>query len=82
MLAINPWIYKLHSDPATAFAPVSLFSDLPFVLVVPTTLPAKNVKDTVALARAQPASTPSPVPAPAARRTCRARYSSRPPAPI
>lgn len=25
MLAINPWIYKLHSDPATAFAPVSLF---------------------------------------------------------
>lgn len=54
MLAINPWIYKLHSDPATAFAPVSLFSDLPFVLVVPTTLPAKNVKDLVALARAQP----------------------------
>ncbi|CAB3880385.1 hypothetical protein LMG26858_03196 [Achromobacter anxifer] len=54
MLAINPWIYKLHSDPATAFAPVSLFSDLPFVLVVPATLPAKNVKDLVALARSQP----------------------------
>lgn len=54
MLAINPWIYKLHSDPATAFAPVSLFSDLPFVLVVPTSLPAKNVTELVALARSQP----------------------------
>lgn len=54
MLAINPWIYKLHSDPATAFAPVSLFSDLPFVLVVPTTLPAKNVADLVTLAKAGP----------------------------
>jgi tripartite-type tricarboxylate transporter receptor subunit TctC len=54
MLAINPWIYKLHSDPATAFAPVSLFSDLPFVLVVPTGLPAKNVAELVTLARAEP----------------------------
>jgi tripartite-type tricarboxylate transporter receptor subunit TctC len=54
MLAINPWIYKLHSDPATAFAPVSLFSDLPFVLVVPTSLPAKNVADLVTLAKAEP----------------------------
>ncbi|HCW18531.1 MAG TPA: LacI family transcriptional regulator, partial [Achromobacter sp.] len=54
MLAINPWIYKLHSDPATAFAPVSLFSDLPFVLVVPTGLPAKDVAGLVTLARAEP----------------------------
>ncbi|MFY2640400.1 tripartite tricarboxylate transporter substrate binding protein [Achromobacter insuavis] len=54
MLAINPWIYKLHSDPAKAFAPVSLFSDLPFVLVVPASLPAKDVPELVALARAQP----------------------------
>jgi len=54
MLAINPWIYKLHSDPATAFAPVSLFSDLPFVLVVPASLPAKNVADLVTLAKAEP----------------------------
>lgn len=54
MLAINPWIYKLHSDPATSFAPVSLFSDLPFVLVVPTGLPAKNVAELVTLARAEP----------------------------
>ena len=47
MLAINPWIYKLHSDPAKAFAPVSLFSDLTFVLVVPASLPAKDVPELV-----------------------------------
>lgn len=54
MLAINPWIYKLHSDPVKAFAPVSLFSDLPFVLVVPASLPAKNVAELVTLAKSQP----------------------------
>ncbi|ARP91509.1 LacI family transcriptional regulator [Bordetella genomosp. 9] len=54
MLAINPWLYKLHSDPATAFAPVSLFTDLPFALVVPPSLPAKSVADLVALAKSQP----------------------------
>jgi tripartite-type tricarboxylate transporter receptor subunit TctC len=56
MLAINPWLYKLHSDPAQAFAPVSMFSDLPFALVVPPTLPAKTVAELVALARTQPGS--------------------------
>ena len=54
MLAINPWIYKLHSDPVKAFAPVSLFSDLPFVLVVPASLPAKNVAELVTLTKSQP----------------------------
>lgn len=54
MLAINPWIYKLNSEPTKAFAPVSLFSDLPFVLVVPATLPAKNVQELVGLARNAP----------------------------
>ncbi|CAM3535707.1 Tat pathway signal sequence domain protein [Bordetella sputigena] len=54
MLAINPWLYKLHSDPAKAFVPVSLFSDLPFVLVVPPTLPVKSVAELVALAKSQP----------------------------
>ena len=54
MLAINPWLYKLHSDPAKSFAPVSLFSDLPFVLVVPTTLRAKSVGELVTMARSQP----------------------------
>jgi tripartite-type tricarboxylate transporter receptor subunit TctC len=46
MLSINPWIYNLKT--------VSLFSDLPFVLVVPPTLEAKNVEELVALAKAEP----------------------------
>jgi tripartite-type tricarboxylate transporter receptor subunit TctC len=54
MLAINPWIYKLNTDPAVAFEPVSMFSDLPFVLVVPPTLPAKTVQELVDLAKAEP----------------------------
>lgn len=54
MLSINPWIYKLKTDPAEAFAPVSLFSDLPFVLVVPPSLDVKTVQDLVALAKAEP----------------------------
>lgn len=56
MLAINPWLYKLHSDPAVAFAPVSMFSDLPFALVVPPSLPARTVGELVALAKSQPGS--------------------------
>jgi len=54
MLSINPWIYKLKTDPAVAFAPVSMFSDLPFVLVVPPSLNVKTVQDLVALAKAEP----------------------------
>lgn len=54
MLSINPWIYKLKTDPAEAFEPVSLFSDLPFVLVVPSSLDVKTVQDLVTLAKAEP----------------------------
>jgi len=54
MLSINPWIYTLKTDPAEAFVPVSLFSDLPFVLVVPPTLEAQTVQDLVKLAKAEP----------------------------
>lgn len=54
MLAINPWIYNLKNDPATAFAPVSMFSDLPFVLVTGTQLPATNVQALIALAKEEP----------------------------
>ncbi len=54
MLAVNPWLYKLHSDPATAFAPISMFSDLPFALVVSPALPARNVQELVELARKEP----------------------------
>jgi len=54
MMAINPWLYTLQNDPATAFEPVSLFSDLPFALVVSPQLKANSVDELLALARAEP----------------------------
>ena len=52
--AINPSIYKsLPYDPR-AFTPISLIVASPFILSVRPSLPAQNVKELVALARAQP----------------------------
>jgi tripartite-type tricarboxylate transporter receptor subunit TctC len=54
-LAINPSLYaKLPYDAARDFAPVSLVTVMPFVLVTHPSLPVKTVKDLVALARAKP----------------------------
>jgi len=52
---ITPHIYKkLAYDPAKDFAPISLVSQAPFILVVHPSLPAKSVKDLLLLARAKP----------------------------
>jgi tripartite-type tricarboxylate transporter receptor subunit TctC len=54
-VAVNPALYpKLPYDPLRDFAPVTLIASAPYVLVVPPSLPARNVKDLVALARAKP----------------------------
>ena len=54
-LAINPTLYaKLPYDAARDFAPVSLVTVMPFVLVVHPTLPVKSVKELIALAKARP----------------------------
>ena len=54
-LAINPSLYaKLPYDAARDFAPVSLVTVMPFVLVVHPTLPVKSVKELIALAKARP----------------------------
>ena len=54
-LAINPGLYaKLPYDPARDFAPVSLVTQMGFLLVVHPTLPVKNVKELIALARSRP----------------------------
>ena len=51
-LAVNVTLYKkLSFDPLRDFAPVSLFSSAPLVLVVHPSVPAKTVKELVALAR-------------------------------
>jgi tripartite-type tricarboxylate transporter receptor subunit TctC len=53
--SINPTLYKkLSYNPDTAFVPIGLFADLPFVLAATTSLPAKDAKELVAIARANP----------------------------
>ena len=53
-VVINPSLYNLAYDPVKDFAPVSEVNALSFVLVVHTAVPAKSVKELVALAKAQP----------------------------
>jgi tripartite-type tricarboxylate transporter receptor subunit TctC len=54
-LAINPNLYKkLPYDALKDFAPVSLLASAPFVLLVHPSLPARSVKELIALARAKP----------------------------
>ena len=54
-LAINPSLYPtLPFDPVRDFAPISRAADSTNVLVVHPALPAKSVKDLIAIARARP----------------------------
>ena len=52
---ISPWIYKsLPYDPIKSFTVVSKLVDSPYVLLVNPKLPAHNVKELIALAKASP----------------------------
>ena len=54
-LAIAPvWTEKMPYEPLRDFAPVSLFAKIPYLLLLHPSVPAKNVKELVALAKAQP----------------------------
>jgi tripartite-type tricarboxylate transporter receptor subunit TctC len=52
--SINPSLYKLTYDADKAFAPISLFAELPFAFVVNPNLPAKTPKELIALAKVAP----------------------------
>lgn len=53
--SINPTLYKkLSYNPDTAFVPIGLFAELPFVLAATASLPANNARELVALAKANP----------------------------
>jgi tripartite-type tricarboxylate transporter receptor subunit TctC len=52
--AVNPHLYKLNFDVVKDFAPIIQVSTSPGVLVVHPSLPAKSVKDLVALAKTRP----------------------------
>jgi tripartite-type tricarboxylate transporter receptor subunit TctC len=53
-MVVNPSLYKLAYDPAKDFAPVSQVAVSSNILVVNNAVPAKTVKELVALAVAQP----------------------------
>ena len=54
-LAVNPFIFdKLPYDPIKDFKPISLLTKVPSLYVVHPDVPAKNMKEFVALAKAKP----------------------------
>ena len=53
--SINPSLYKKMSyDPARAFAPVSLVAELPLVILVHPSVPAKTPQELIAYAKREP----------------------------
>jgi tripartite-type tricarboxylate transporter receptor subunit TctC len=52
----NPALYRLSFDPVHGFEPITLVSQQPFILVVHPSLPARSVKELIALAKAKPGS--------------------------
>jgi len=53
--SVNPSLYrKLPYDPLKDFAPVTLVSTAPNILIVHPSLPVKSVKDLISLAKARP----------------------------
>ncbi len=52
--AVNPHLYKLPFDVIKDFAPITQVSSSPGVLVVHPSVPAKSVKELIALAKARP----------------------------
>lgn len=54
-LAVNPSLYKgLAFDPQKSFVPVGLIADVPNILVLNRDLPAKDLKEFIAYAKANP----------------------------
>src|SRR5258708_5002142 len=56
-ISINPAVYKdLRYDPVKDFAPITMTTAYPYILVVNAKLPVKSLQDFVALARSKPES--------------------------
>ena len=69
-LAVNPSLYpKLPYDPLKDFAPITLLGDQPYLLVVHPSVPAKSVKEFIALPGRARASSPTRRPATAVAHT-------------
>jgi tripartite-type tricarboxylate transporter receptor subunit TctC len=53
-IAINVSLYKLPFNPVKDLAPVILLAQMPYLLAINPSLPAKSARDLVGLAKAQP----------------------------
>jgi tripartite-type tricarboxylate transporter receptor subunit TctC len=54
-MSVNPSLFaKLPYDPLADFTPVAMLADYPFLVVVNNDLPAKSIKELVALLKSQP----------------------------
>jgi tripartite-type tricarboxylate transporter receptor subunit TctC len=53
-IAINPWMRALPYDTIKAFTPISVLATAPIVAVINADLPAKSMKEFVALAKQKP----------------------------
>jgi len=55
VMSVNPWVVRrLPYDPEADFTSVAMIASIPFVMVVPKTVPARSVAEFIALARARP----------------------------
>lgn len=52
--AVNPTLYKLSYDPIDGVTPIVQIATGPFVVLVHPSVPAKNIKELIALAKARP----------------------------
>ena len=51
---INPSLYTLAYDPIDGFAPITLVSQQPFIVALHPSVPAGNIREFIALAKARP----------------------------
>ena len=51
---VSPSLYKLNFDPVADISPVILIAKGPFIVCVHPSLPVKNIKELIALAKARP----------------------------
>ena len=54
-LAVGPAVYKnLGYDPIKDLAPIAMYASVPYILVVNPSVPANNIRELIALAKAKP----------------------------
>src|SRR5882762_6409599 len=51
---VNPSVYKLNFDPLADITPIIQMSQGPLLIVVPPSLPVKNTRELIALAKSKP----------------------------